>query len=327
MLLSIPYRLLTQHSPSRRCGEKGEAKNKPQDGWDELTPLIATPLRLGVSRNGRDYNRCSMEQFPQYALVLVAGVLAGVINTLAGSGSLITLPALIFLGLPANVANGTNRVGVVLQNIVAGATFKHSGSLDLRGALLLSIPSVVGSVIGAQIAVNLDERMMRQVIGAVMVVMLAVMVLRPERWLQGTLQSLPKTGFTLMQAVSMFVIGLYGGFIQAGVGIFLLAALVLSVGYDLVRANAVKIVIILVFTFCSLLVFANNAQVDWVAGLVLGAGNMIGAGWAARMAATKGASWVRWVVLATVALSAVYLLVPQHTVDAALNSILSGLVR
>lgn len=268
-----------------------------------------------------------MDQIPQYSLVLLAGVVAGVINTLAGSGSLITLPALIFLGLPANVANGTNRVGVVLQNIVAGATFKRSGSLDLRGAMLLSIPSVAGSIIGAQIAVNLDERLMRQVIGAVMVVMLIVMVLRPERWLQGTLQSLPKGGFTWIQGLSMFVIGLYGGFIQAGVGIFLLAALVLSIGYDLVRANAVKIVVILVFTFSSLLVFANNSQVDWVAGLVLGMGNMIGAGWAARKAVTKGASWVRWVVLATVALSALYLLVPQKALDGALNSLLSGLVR
>lgn len=291
--------------------------------------INAFPQHSGVSgfANSQDYNLAPMDHIPQYALVMLAGVLAGVINTLAGSGSLITLPALIFLGLPANVANGTNRVGVVLQNIVAGASFKSSGSLDLRGALLLSIPSVAGSIIGAQIAVNLDERMMHQVIGAVMILMLVVMVLRPERWLQGTLQSLPKGGFTLMQAASMFVIGLYGGFIQAGVGIFLLAALVLSIGYDLVRANAVKVVVILVFTFCSLLVFANNAQVDWVAGLVLGVGNMIGAGWAARMAATKGASWVRWVVLATVALSAVYLLVPQHSIDAALNGLFSGLVR
>lgn len=263
-----------------------------------------------------------MEQIGLYILVVIAGILAGVINTLAGSGSLITLPALIFLGLPANVANGTNRVGVVLQNLVAGASFKRSGSLDLRGALLLSIPSVIGSIIGAQVAVNLDERMMRQVIGAVMIVMLAVMVLRPERWLLGKLQNLPKAGFNLKQAASMFVIGLYGGFIQAGVGIFLLAALVLSIGYDLVRANAVKVVTILVFTFSSLLVFANNAQVDWVAGLVLGLGNMIGAGWAARMAATKGAAWVRWVVLATVALSAAYLLLPSEQIGGWLSSIL-----
>jgi uncharacterized membrane protein YfcA len=245
--------------------------------------------------------------WPLYALVLLAGFLAGVINTLAGSGSLITLPVLIFLGLPANVANGTNRIGVILQNVVAGASFQHSKVLDLRGALWLSLPAIVGSLLGAQIAVNLDEAMMQRVIGAVMVIMLFVVWLRPERWLQGKLQNL-ETGFSWQQGLVLFAIGVYGGFIQAGVGIFLLAALVLSVGYDLVRANAVKIVIILVFTLASLLVFANNDQVNWGAGLLLGVGNMLGAYMAARMAVRHGAAWVRRLVIATVALSAAYLL-------------------
>lgn len=257
-----------------------------------------------------------MDHLPQYILLLIAGVLAGVVNTLAGSGSLLTLPALILLGLPANVANGTNRVGVVLQNIVAAASFKRNGALDVRGALLLSIPSVVGAVLGAQIAVNLDEAMMERVIGAVMVVMLVVMLLRPERWLQGTLLELPRGPLAFKHIVSMFLIGMYGGFIQVGVGIFVLAALVLSVGYDLVRANAVKVLVILVFTISSLMVFANNAQVNWLAGVVLGCGNMLGAWWAARMATTKGAAWVRWVVLATVAVSAAYLLLPTAQLGA-----------
>jgi uncharacterized membrane protein YfcA len=242
-----------------------------------------------------------------YALLIGAGFLAGVINTLAGSGSLITLPVLIFLGLPATVANGTNRIGVVLQNIVAGLSFRSSGVLNLRGALILSIPAVAGSILGASIAVNLDEELMERVIGAVMVLMLLVMILRPERWLEGKLLTLER-GFSWQQAIALFAIGVYGGFIQAGVGIFLLAAMVLSVGYDLVRANAVKIVIILVFTFASLFVFTNNDQVDWVAGGVLGIGNMLGAWVAARMAVRRGAAWVRWVVIATVALSALYLL-------------------
>ncbi|MEX1143482.1 MAG: sulfite exporter TauE/SafE family protein [Anaerolineales bacterium] len=242
-----------------------------------------------------------------YLLLTGAGFLAGVINTLAGSGSLITLPVLIFLGLPATIANGTNRVGVILQNIVAGLSFSRSRVLDLRGALILSVPAVFGSLLGASIAVNLNEELMERVIGAVMVLMLFVMWLRPQRWLEGTVLSLEKT-ISWQQAVVLFVIGVYGGFIQAGVGVFLLAALVLSVGYDLVRANAVKIVIILVFTVSSILIFANNNQVDWAAGLLLGIGNMAGAWVAARMAVARGAAWVRWVVIATVAFSAAYLL-------------------
>lgn len=243
----------------------------------------------------------------KYLLLLSAGVLSGVINTLAGSGSLLTLPALILLGLPATVANGTNRVGVLLQNIVAGNTFKQNRVLDMRGALLLSIPAVLGSLVGAQIAVNLNEELMQRVIGAVMVVMLFVILLRPESWLSGKRLNLDG-GFSFTQGVILFAIGVYGGFIQAGVGIFLLAALVLSVGYDLVRANAVKIIIVLAFTISSLLIFARNAQVDWGAGLLLGAGNMLGAWWAARLAVRRGAGWVRWVLVATVAASALYLL-------------------
>lgn len=242
-----------------------------------------------------------------YALVLAAGFAAGLINTLAGSGSLITLPVLILLGLPATVANGTNRVGVILQNVVAGASFRRSKVLDMRGALLLSIPAVIGSLLGAQIAVNLDEALMQRVIGAVMVLMLFVILLRPERWLQGKLQTLPG-GFNWQQGIALFAIGVYGGFIQAGVGIFLLATLVLSIGYDLVRANAVKIIIVLAFTLSSILVFANNNQVAWGPGLVLGTGNMLGAWVAARMAVRRGAAWVRWVLIGTVALSAAYLL-------------------
>lgn len=242
-----------------------------------------------------------------YLLLIGAGFFAGVINTLAGSGSLITLPVLIFLGLPATVANGTNRIGVILQNTVAGFSFYRSKVMDWRGAAILSIPAVGGSVIGASIAVNLDEALMQRVIGAVMALMLFVIWLRPQRWLQGTLQNL-SGGISWQQVIVMFVIGVYGGFIQAGVGIFLLAALVLTVGYDLVRGNAVKIVIILIFTVASLFVFANNNQVDWAAGTLLGVGNMLGAWLAAQLAVRKGARWVRWVLIATVALSAGYLL-------------------
>lgn len=242
-----------------------------------------------------------------YPLVVGAGFLAGVINTLAGSGSLVTLPVLIFIGLPATVANGTNRVGVLLQNVVATASYQRSGVLDWRGALILSVTAVAGSVLGAQIAVNLNEELMRRAIGVVMVLMLLVIIVQPKRWLQGTLQTLE--GWPdWKQFLTMFGIGVYGGFIQAGVGIFILAALVLSVGYDLVRANAVKIIIVLVFTISALVVFARNGQVDWGAGLLLGLGNMAGAWWAARLAVQKGAAWVRQLLIAIVAFSAAYLL-------------------
>ena len=202
-----------------------------------------------------------------YPLILAAGFAAGAINTIAGSGSLLTLPLLIFLGLPAGLANGTNRVAILLQNVVGVSSYRQQGVLDGRGGLWLSLPAIVGALLGAQIAVDLDEALLRRTIGVIMVIMLLVVLLKPQRWLQGQQQRLEGAPGPLAWAV-FFVIGLYGGFIQAGVGVFLLAGLVLVVGYDVVRANAVKVLIVLFFTVFALAVFVRNQQVDWAIGLM-----------------------------------------------------------
>jgi uncharacterized membrane protein YfcA len=238
-----------------------------------------------------------------YLAVILAGFIAGFINTLAGSGSLVTLPLLIFLGLPATVANGTNRVAILLQNIVASTRFKREKVLDIKGALILGIPAVVGSIIGAQIAVNINEQVMRRVIGLVMVAMLFVIIVRPERWLVGRVEEIPGQ-LNLKLILPLFLIGVYGGFIQAGVGIFLLATLVLAVGYDLVRGNAVKVFIILLFTVFALAVFLINGQVNWIIGLILGLGNMLGAYVATKLAIDKGTIWIRRILIVVVAVSA-----------------------
>ena len=143
-------------------------------------PVVARVRRLAVGGAHRP-------RMDQHTLLLAAvpliGVLAGFIITLAGSGSLLTLPLLILLGLPANIANGTNRVGVLLQNVVAVATFRKRGALPLTGSWKLVLPSVVGAVVGAELAVDLDEELLRQTIGALMLVLLVVMLFKPERWM------------------------------------------------------------------------------------------------------------------------------------------------
>jgi hypothetical protein len=229
-------------------------------------------------------------------------VLAGFVNTLAGSGSLITLPILILLGLPANVANGTNRVGVVMQNVVAVATFRQHGVLDVGGTWTLVVPSVIGSVVGAQLAVDLDEVLLRRIIAVLMLSMIVVMFIQPERWLQE--RASPRKARLWVEVPLFFVIGIYGGFLQAGVGIFLIAALVLSAGFNVVGANVVKNLMVLVFTAAALVVFIANDQVDWMLGVLLGAGQSLGAWIAARMAVKRGAPFVRWVVIVVIVLSA-----------------------
>ena len=237
-----------------------------------------------------------MDQHPLLlAGVPLAGFVAGFINTLAGSGSLLTLPLLILLGLPANVANATNRVGVLLQTIAAVATFGRRGALPLAGSWKLLVPSVVGGVVGAELAVDLDEALLRQTIGVLLLVLLGVMLLKPERWIAA--HAAPREPRLLVEVPLFFAIGVYGGFIQVSVGLFLLAGLVLGAGYNLVGANALKNLIVLVLTAAALVVFVINDQVEWTFGLLLGAGQAAGAWVAARFAIKRGAEFIRWIVI------------------------------
>ena len=238
-----------------------------------------------------------------YVVVVTAGFAAGFVNTLAGSGSLITLPLLIFMGLPATVANGTNRVAILVQNIVAVSSFRRQNMLDWRSGLSLAGPAALGALLGARIAVNMDNVMMERVIGALMVAMIGVILARPRRWLQmhATAREPPSTSGRLL---TFFAIGVYGGFIQAGVGIFLLAGLVLSGQYDLLRGNAVKVLIVLCFTLVAMPVFVSNGQVNWEIGLTLALGTASGAWVAARTAVARGNRFVRWVLLGALLFSA-----------------------
>ena len=158
--------------------------------------------------------------------VPVVGFVSGFINTLAGSGSLVTLPLLIVLGLPANVANGTNRIGILVQTVVSVATFHRRRALQPFGTTAIVLPAVVGAAVGAELAVDLDEAVLRRTIGALMLVMLAVVLLRPRRWLEVRADRDPASLW--LRVPLFFAIGVYGGFIQAGVGIFLLAVLVIG---------------------------------------------------------------------------------------------------
>ena len=217
---------------------------------------------------------------------------------------MITLSLLDFIGVPIDIANGSNRVGVLFQNFTGIFSFQRKGFVDWRGGLLLAVPASLGSFIGAGIATDLNEDVLKFVIGIIMVVMLVVILVNPKHWLEGTLEKLEGNP-TLMQVGSFFFIGMYGGFIQAGVGIFLLAGLVLGAGYNLVRANAVKLLINMVFTIVALVVFVWNGQVDWTIGILLAIGNSAGAWIAARMAIERGAEFVRYVLIAVVVISAI----------------------
>lgn len=246
-----------------------------------------------------------MEWYLILALIGV-GFVAGFINTLAGSGSLLSLPMLMFLGLPANVANGTNRIAILLQNIVAVGSFKQQKTVNFKDGIWLTIPAIIGSLIGANLAISLNEEIMTKTIGGLLIFMFFIILYKPDKWIKGQ-AGLIKSKPSLLQIIIFFFIGLYGGFIQAGVGFFLLAGLVLSAGFDLVKANAMKLFIVLIYTPFALIIFMLNKQVDYKAGLILAIGNMFGAFIASRLAVNWGPKFVRYILLAIVFFAALKL--------------------
>lgn len=242
-----------------------------------------------------------------YILIVFVGFVAGFINTLAGSGSLLTLPMLMFLGLPANVANGTNRIGILFQSIVGVASFKQQKMLNLKLAWKLAIPATIGALVGAMIAVDINEEIMEKAIGTLLIIMLFIIILKPDKWIKqqaGNVES--KTSW--WQLIIFFFIGIYGGFIQAGVGFFLLAGLVLGAGQDLIKANALKMFINLSFTIFALLVFIINEHVNYKFGIVLALGNMAGAFFAARFAVSWGTKVVKYFLIVALLASSIKIL-------------------
>ena len=238
--------------------------------------------------------------------VILAGFAAGFINTIAGSGSLITLPLLIFLGMPANVANGTNRLGILFQTITSTLSFRKHGYFQFRRGLIIAAPAVVGSLLGAMIAVDLNEDLMRKAIGILLLVMVVLILIKPEKWFGRQQENLFRMGF--WQGIAVFFVGIYGGFIQAGVGFFLLGTLVLGIKTDLVSGNAYKNFTVLCLTISALVIFFANHQVRVLPGLLLAVGSIAGAWTASQVAVRKGARFIGWFLVAAILLSAGQLL-------------------
>jgi hypothetical protein len=208
--------------------------------------------------------------------------------------------------LPATIANGTNRIAIAIQTFTATASFRHQKVLDTKKGIWLAIPAVIGSVLGAWIAVDINEEIFEKAVAIVMLFMLFFILYKPERWIKEQKHLIEKK-ITIWQVFIFFIIGIYGGFIHVGIGYFLLAAIVLSAGYELVKANAIKVLIVLLYTPFTLVVFILNGSVNWTYGLVMTVGNVLGAYIAARMAVNRGAVFVKWVIVVVILVTCAHL--------------------
>lgn len=247
-----------------------------------------------------------MDTVLEIAGLIFIGFIAGSINTIAGGGSLLTLPILIFLGLPPNIANGTNRIAILFQNFFTTAGFKSKGIITFPFSIYIGISALIGSIIGAQIAVDIKGDTFNKILAIIMVLVVGYMVFK-SKFKQ--LNSVERTaGKHLWWSVLLFFfIGIYGGFIQAGVGFIMLLVLTSVNNLSLVKSNAVKVTVVLMYTIAAVTVFAYNDMIDWKVGLVLAVGNAAGGWFASRWSVSKGDTVVRQFLIVVVVLMAVKL--------------------
>lgn len=225
------------------------------------------------------------------------GIFAGILNVTAGGGSMLTVPVLIFLGVDPLVANGTNRIGIVVQNAFAIAGFKTQKQGDLKVSLKLAAAAVPGAFLGAFIAAHVSNQAIKELLPAVLIFS-GIALFFPIRKFEGLLKNSPWR--VICTFFVLFLIGFYGGFIQIGVGFLFMAGLRLLFGMDLVRTNAHKVVIIFLYTVPALFIFAINGEVRWLLGLVLAAGTAIGAIAGTRITVKGGEKWIRWIAACSV---------------------------
>jgi uncharacterized membrane protein YfcA len=216
--------------------------------------------------------------YSEILILFIIGVVSGIINTIAGGGSLLTLPIMIFMGLPPNIANGTNRIQLIMQNISAVSGFKSKGISDFKFSSLLSLTAILGSIVGAQIAIDISEELFKKILSIIMILVIATIIFKKNKPSELLNNYASKNKF--ISIFLFFFVGIYGGFIHAGVGFIILTILSNINNMKLSNANSIKVFVALAFSIISLLVFIYEDKVNWIYGINIGIGSALG-GWIA----------------------------------------------
>jgi uncharacterized protein len=222
------------------------------------------------------------------------GLIAGFINVMAGGGSTLTLPALIFLGLNSALANGTNRVAILIQNITAVYSFKKEKYHQFDLSMKLSLLTLPGAVIGALVAIKISDALFQKILGIIILgIIISMVIPKNKKYTNSNINTkIPWYVYPVMVGI-----GFYGGFIQAGIGFIIMAALQNLLHLNLVYVNMHKVFIVLIYTIPALFIFIITKNVDWFLGLSLAAGNAIGAWWAVKFSVKRGEKIIRYVLI------------------------------
>lgn len=233
----------------------------------------------------------------------MAGLISGFINTLAGGGSLLTIPMLMLFGLPAERANATNRVCVLGQALASSVDFRRAGKLDSPDLLGILAMASAGGLVGAVAATAIAPELFRWVMLALLGAMALLLTAKPSLFTPVDARPVRRLWAQPTAALGLFGAGFYGGFLQAGVGFLLLWAIVGGLGYDLVRGNAIKMLTTLAFTAISLAIFVADDLVDWLPGLYLTVGTVVGAKLGVKLSLRIDENILRRIVLVMVLLT------------------------
>ncbi|MCP3663998.1 MAG: sulfite exporter TauE/SafE family protein [Gammaproteobacteria bacterium] len=245
-------------------------------------------------------------EYWQIIILACVGITAGWLNVMAGGGSLLTVPAMLFMDMPAPVANGTNRIAILAQNITAVYAFFRNGFSDFKLSLTLSFAASIGAVVGAMVGVRLEGEWFGRILALVMIAVMIIMITGKEKISNQDTDGEPR--HLILGNLCMVGAGFWGGFIQIGVGFILMPILHKIMGLYLVRVNMHKVFVVLVYTLVALSVFATQLELMWWAGLGLAIGNSIGGWFGAHTTIVKGEIWIKRIMYVTLTLFSIKLL-------------------
>lgn len=237
-------------------------------------------------------------------LTMLTGLAAGFLNVTAGGGSLLTLPVLNFIGLDLGVANATNRVAILFQNLSAMRHYHLKGEINWKESLSYVLPAVAGAVLGTLSAVYLPSRVFRVIAALSIFAMGYLLASKPQMWdnPKGTPFSEGK------RILVLFFVGIYGGFLQAGVGFLLIWAITGGCKKTIKETNVIKTVVVSIYTMASLALFASFGMVDWRTAGVLVLGSIAGGNAGAKFNLSADKRLIRWILTAVVFISSIKIL-------------------
>jgi len=242
-------------------------------------------------------------------ILIVSGVVVAFINTFAGGGSVISISLFMILGMSPLHANVINRVPVLFQTIASSYLFWKNGLLDVSRGLIIGIPMIMGTLVGAQILVSVNDQAFNIFLGLILLVILFFIFYKPEAWLKGN-EKLQQKRMDWLSFIAYFIIGIYAGFLHVGVGYFLIVALVLLSGYDLMKGNAQKNFLVLLYSPFAIGFFMLSGDLTLKMasyGLIHAIGNVIGASLATHFGIKWGNHFIRWLIFVVVILTALKL--------------------